>query len=223
MYRICISALALAGVLFASYGLSMEGGRLALAAAELDFVRKGAKDSSSAVDKARLASRASCRNDVRRADAALSLADLQTDDGADRTGLLANARASMQKLLSCSPGDGNAWLLLAIIDRELGNLQSAVDYVRLSQSDAPREGWIIERRIGFACSAAVSGFLSLSQVVRADLEALLNDRQFAQVASAYSGCKNPIAPVLEDALANVRPSVREGYAFEIARLSQPAP
>jgi hypothetical protein len=128
---------------------------------------------------------------------------------------------SIQAQLRCSPADGNAWLLLAYISHQVGKPEAEIQYARLSQSNSPREGWIIERRIDLICSTVKSSFDRLAVVLQRDFEVLLSDRLFEKVVDHYAKCRDKIGGVLEAALTRVGSGIREdfvrGMALRVAR------
>ncbi len=61
----------------------------------------------------------------------------------------------LRGLLACSPFESNQWLSLASLDvKRNGIRDQAFGFLKLSYLTAPREGWIIERRLTFAVSVA---------------------------------------------------------------------
>jgi hypothetical protein len=129
---------------------------------------------------------------------------------------LKHVEDNIRAQLRCSPADGNAWLLLALISHQQDNTEPEVSYARLSQSNSPREGWIVERRIDFVCSAAKSSFDRLAEVLQRDFEALLSDRQFEKVVDHYAKCREKIGGVLDAALSRVGAGIREDFVRDMA-------
>ena len=216
--RIVVSIVAAAAFLFALHGLGNESDRLAASRAELNLLRKGASDFDLAEVKQVLSQyRLDCRNEFRRAATAFSSADLAASTAAESTLTgLRHVEENIRAQLRCSPSDGNAWLLLAVISHQAGNAEPEVPYVRLSQSNSPREGWIVERRIDFICSTAKSSFDRLAEVLQRDFEVLLSDRLFEKVVDHYAKCREQIGGVLEAALARVGSGIRDDFVRAMA-------
>lgn len=73
----------------------------------------------------------------------------KTDDDLDR------ANQALQDMLACSPFESNQWLSLAMLDVERNGVRDkAFTFLELSYLTAPREGWIVERRLTFVANIA---------------------------------------------------------------------
>ena len=217
-YRILVFAFAASALLFAIGGLEAESDRLRVAGAELDLLRNQVnRDDLLAAQQVLSQHGSDCRNELRRAATALSSAGAGPAVGEEARLLrLKRTEESIQAQLRCSPADGNAWLLLAYISHQVEKPEAEIQYAKLSQSNSPREGWIIERRIDFICSTAKSSFDQLANVVQRDFEVLLRDRRFEKVADHYSRCRGQPGAVLEGALTNVGSEIREAFARDMA-------
>jgi len=144
-HRILLSAIAIAALLFAVFGLAEESDRRTVQWAELGALRHTLSEADRLAAEQVLGNHVGdCRADYRRAATALSVGSGLPDETARHPGLL---EESVGAQLRCSPADGNAWLLLAIASQEAQEPEMVVRYTNLSQADAPREGWIIDRRV----------------------------------------------------------------------------
>lgn len=79
----------------------------------------------------------------------------------------------LRDMLACSPFESNQWLSMAMLENgRIGINDKIFTSLNLSYLTAPREGWIIERRLTFA--ASISPFLpaSLGEQIRSDVETM---------------------------------------------------
>ena len=219
--RIVLSGLALAGLVVSIGGLTAEADRLEVVGAELSLVT-GTKqvEIPEAAREASARHAFDCRRDFRRAATAMALADLSTtldEDG--RRARLQSTISAIKQQLGCSPRDGNAWLLLAVVADPAGRRDAIHDYLNLSQRFAPLEGWIIERRIRFICAMTGPDTGAILGNVRRDFRALLSDRQFEAAAGLVEDCKNGAERGFEEALSDVEPGIRRAFVQAMARKS----
>lgn len=217
-YRIIVGGLALAGLLVCVNGLLAEGDRLTVMSAELaSAIRSDGAVTLTAAKQAAARHDGDCTNDFRRGATAIALAELPSRMDTSYADRVSAATIEIKKQLRCSPSDGNAWLLLAMLS-EMAEQHSLVhDYLKLSQFYSPREGWILVQRIGFVCSLPEPNLDEITELVRSDFRALLSDRVFDKAAGLYDACRNGAAKALEDLLSKAPPEVSKAFAREMAK------
>jgi len=213
-HRILLSAIAIAALLFAVFGLAEESDRRTVQWAELGALRHTLSEADRLAAEQVLGNHVGdCRADYRRAATALSVGSGLPDETARQPGLL---EESVRAQLRCSPADGNAWLLLAIASQEAQEPEMVVRYTNLSQADAPREGWIIDRRVDLISSSEQPAFDALRPALQRDFEVLLGDHLFDKVSAHASRYSQRTGPVLEAALANVDMEIRDSFVRDAA-------
>jgi len=216
--RMLVSALALGGLIVGFGGLSDEADRLTVVSTELNFATGANLPLPQFAREVSASHSVVCRNDFRRAATAIALADLSAAlDEEGRRSRLESAISAIKQQLGCSPRDGNAWLLLAVVTEPTGRRNAIYDYLNLSQRYAPLEGWIIGRRIRFVCSLVGPDVGGALDNVRRDFRALLSDRQFEAAGDLYENCRNGAERGFEEALADVDPSTRQAFVRAMAR------
>jgi len=216
--RIMVGGLAAAGLLVCVNGLWAEGDRLSVMSAELaSAIRSDRAGALAAAKQAAARHDGDCTNDFRRGATAIAFADLPSRMDQSYDARLSAATIEIKEQLRCSPSDGNAWLLLAMVSEMAGQHGLVPDYLKLSQFYSPREGWILVQRIGFVCSLPEPNLDEITELVRSDFRALLSDRVFDKAAGLYDGCRNEAGKVLEDLLSKAPPDVSKAFAREMAK------
>ena len=208
---------ATACLLLATGRLQGQADRLRLTSAELTLAQSGAVPAAFLAAAEASAERhdGDCLADFRRGAMAVAFIHLRAgpDDPANRS----RARTAIEERLRCSPADGNAWLLLAETSaRDGATSEKTAGLLHASRTYAPLEGWIIERRLAFACAAAPDVAAKTSAVVRADFAALLSALAFRRAAQIYETCGADVIPGLDATLAAAPQAVRAGFARAIA-------
>jgi len=130
-------------------------------------------------------------------DAANRQSDPQLKAAAGKTALL----VTKQRLI-CSPLDGNAWLRLAMIGDQSGELRSKVsESLQLSYWSAPNEAWIIENRLRLATHLYLSGERSIEQDYVRDLRNFVAYESPNQIARSYVKAAPSIRALLNPIIA----------------------
>lgn len=217
-FRLLVSGLPIIGLLFGGAGLRSEPERIEAVQAELAIATGATRRPSDEIRSILAARSDECRREFRRADTAISLADLAAIDASEeRDAMRKAATSAIRRQLSCSPRDANAWFLLAVAADPAADAGAILDYVNMSARYAPLEGWILVRRVRFLCSTSGLDIAGVSEAVQRDFRALLNDGQFAEAISIYDNCRNGAERGLADALKSVSSKTREEFARAIAR------
>jgi hypothetical protein len=200
-------------------GLQAQGDRISVSSFEVLRQIAGA-DLASSRAAARLAAQrhgGDCLADFRRGALAIALDRLQS--AADDPRAVSGARDAAMDRLRCAPADGNAWLLLAETAAPALPLATVASYLRASRHHAPSEGWIMQRRLAFICTAAPELQDSVADLADADFTRLLAGRQFSTIAQLYEQCGEQTRRVFDRALAEAPLSLRADYARSIAARS----
>lgn len=156
-----------------------------------------------------------CLAEFRRG--AMAVAFLHLREGPDAAARRAAARTAIEDRLRCSPADGNAWLLLADISaRETEGGDRAAALLQASRYFSPHEGWIVQRRLAWACNFEQPAIAAVASVAASDFTVLLTAEEFRRAAALYETCRKDMLPALDTALSLSSLAVRQRFARAVA-------
>lgn len=211
---------AMAALVLALYGLSLQPDRIALLRFETARLTSGADIAPLRAAAVAAADRRqdNCLADFSRGALAVALDRWQSEPGSDKA--LSTVRDATTARLRCAPADANAWLILARTAPASAPPEQVLSYVRESRKLAPAEGWIIESRLAFVCRASSALQSALSDISNADAAQLLAGRRYSDFAKLYNRCGEPARRSFDQALAGATQEVRAAYARLMARSSE---
>lgn len=217
VFRTTTFLCAVACLILAANRLRDQPDRLSLASTELTLTRSGTAPAAllQAAEASAERRRGDCLADFRRGAMAVALIQLRStpDDPANHE----KAHTTIVERLRCSPADGNAWLLLAEISAIQGETNDkTAALLQASKTYAPFEGWIVERRLAFACTAGRAAKATTAEVMRADFATLLAALEFRRAAKLYEICDTDAIRELDATLATSQHEVRAGFARAVA-------
>lgn len=212
--RVLSLSLALCAISLSVLALNVESERLQLLSAELQI--QTSQKTGVFLEQARsTASRHEddCRTDFRRTATAIALADLRqaARTTSERQAIL-DAGAAIGRQLACSPADGSAWLLRAVVADYAGQRDVAVSALTNSYRYAPREGWIMQRRLEFACDMSGPTLDAIRGSLIKDFKTLLLSRQFKSIDEHANRCWSRMEPLFASALGGVPKDILADYA-----------
>jgi hypothetical protein len=152
------------------------------------------------------------------------LADIELRSGAaqDFDRHMTAIRYRSKQMLSCTPRDSLAWLLLFGLEIEYGNLTAnAFDLLEMSYETSPNEGWLGLRRVTVAIPVLPAARYPLQQKILTEFEGLIRSRLIEIPAHLYSSVSEPIRVLLQSRIDGLDANTRKRFLDTAAGLRRP--
>jgi hypothetical protein len=142
-----------------------------------------------------------CFMDAERSDAVVALNLLELIPSEQF--LSTKVQEQLERALTCHPADGYLWLAQAWLSFAEGHDHKGREALSLSFSYAPREGWIVRKRL-FVALSVFDRLDSLSQQKTVqDFSALVHHFYYAEALEALTGVGRPYAGRLTASLSSI--------------------
>ena len=107
-----------------------------------------------------------------------------------------NALGAARQTLKCTPVDGNAWLLLSVIEmRFIGSAPEVLEKIDYSYWTAPNEDWIMEARIRALSRLAAAGLDDVAPKLEREIVRYAEYAPIGATIKLYDASARPIRPI----------------------------